>query len=594
MSTVLKKLANRFQIHAKLGSGGFGVVYRARDELLGREVAIKVLLSHMRTSEYIRRFEREARAMASLNHPSIVHVYDYQEDDDVGPLLIMEYLRGKTFQAYLDEHKKLPLEEVVRLLTPVAEALDYIHARHMVHRDIKPNNIFLEPPQPPKPGRVVLGDFGLVRVLNSEETQTFHFMGTPLYMAPEQILRPQDVGPASDIYALGIVAYLMLAGAPPFSGEISEILRAHQYQSPPRPPDMPIQVFRVLERALDKEPEGRYSSASAFIQALSVLVTPHRGPTTAPPVLTDALQRLRLLYRMQDPTLFERAIAYLEMLEIDGRPYEDVLPIDKSSTTIGRDDSLVDLWINHPKISRRHCRLELRPDGAFVLIDLGSTNGTFVNGQRVTFQPAVLRHGDILSLGSITMRVHIRSALEALHYQQWQRKKTIVGERLLRDLHEEYRAWGPQTLFEQAIAFFEILAPPTPPTHPSVFPVIQPVALIGRNRKKVDVWILHVEVSKVHCSLVRQEDHFAIVDKGSTNGTFVNEQPVESEPVPINHGDIVRLGQKVKLRFYRRDAFPDAADFPRVEMSTPHLPRTTWRVLEDDDADDDGPTVPFG
>ena len=566
-----RTLKDRFEVHAFLGAGGIGAVYKAYDYRLGREVAIKVLLPHMQNAEQVERFLYEARVMARLRHPAIVQVYDYYEEaEDIGPFLVMELLRGETLWDRLQRQGRFLPEEVVRFLKPVAAALDYVHSQNIVHRDVKPANIFLEPSViPGQEERVVLGDFGLVRV--GQETYLTVadgrlLLGTPAYMAPEQIMRPQIVGPAADIYALGVVAYLLLSGRLPFDGTREEILRGHQELPPPQPPGMSLQLFRVLERALRKPPAERYPSAGAFVEALELAIRPSKPVVSSP---ADELVRLRRLYRGK-AALFDRAPAFLEVLRVDGVPNQDVIPLYKGRTVIGRNRKQVDLYLSHQRISGRHCVIEAQASDHFTVRDLGSKNGTFVNERRVVYDPVPLRQGDVLRLGSVEMRFHLRAALERQVAAPQHVARPVTSSppnwrRTLRDLHERYRRWGPQTAFEQAVAFLEVESPPAPPSLPAVFPVLMETTRIGRDRDQVHVWVPHKQVSRLHCTLFfdAREKTFFVRDEGATNGTFVNEQRVTYERVPLEHGDVLGLGP-VRLRFYRRDALPDAGALPRL------------------------------
>ncbi len=572
-----RTLKDRFEVRELLGAGGIGAVYRAYDHQLGRDVAVKVLLPHMQNHEQVERFLQEAQAMARLRHPHIVQVYDYyDQDEEVGPFLVMELLRGETLWDRLQRRRVFPPGEVVRLLKPVAAALDYAHSQNMVHRDVKPTNIFLE-----RMGisgeeeRVVLGDFGLVRVGgDAQRTHEGLLLGTPAYMAPEQIVHPWEVGPATDIYALGVVAYLLLSGRLPFDGSTQEILEAHQSQPVPQPPGVSPRLFRVLERALRKQPGERYASAGAFVEALRLAALP---PKQAAVAHTGELERLRHLYRGK-PALFDRALAFLEVLQVDGVPNQDLIPLYKQHTLVGRGRGYVDLFLSHPSISKRHCIIEARAPDHFVVKDLGSKNGTFVNGKRAVYDFIPLRQGDVLRLGAVEMRFHLRAALErrvtaprqvtAPRHVVWPGTPPPEQERTLRELYERYRRWGPQTAFEQAVAFLEVESPPAPPSLPAVFPVLTEVTRIGRDRDQVHVWVPHKQVSRLHCTLFFDagRETFFVHDERSTNGTFVNEQRVTYERVPLEHGDVLRLGP-VRLRFYRRDTLPDADTLPRLTPS---------------------------
>jgi formylglycine-generating enzyme required for sulfatase activity len=270
-------VADRYQILSELGRGGFATVYRAHDTRLDREVALKVIAgAFTEEASFVARFRQEARTAASLNHPNIVPVYDFGETDGALYLAMALIGQGRTLRDLLNEQGPLGLEQALPILSPLADALDYLHHHDppLAHRDVKPANVLLEG-QDDRPW-VVLTDFGLVRSLHAstELTRTGSILGTPAYMAPEQAgaERWGQVTPLADVYALGVVAYEMLAGCPPFEGETPTVLVAHASEPPPSPleyvPALGDELSTVLLRALRKPPAERYPSAGAFVDAL--------------------------------------------------------------------------------------------------------------------------------------------------------------------------------------------------------------------------------------------------------------------------------------------------------------------------------------
>ncbi|MGB0383837.1 MAG: bifunctional serine/threonine-protein kinase/formylglycine-generating enzyme family protein [Ardenticatenaceae bacterium] len=263
-----------YEVVEQLGKrGGFGTVYLARDTKLKREVAIKVLHSHLAADEnMVKRFIREAQAMAKLNHPNIVIVHGV-EDDPREPYIVMECVKGHTLKDSLRQGA-LPVQETLFLLRQMAAALDAAHEQGMVHRDVKPANVLIR-----HDGRVKLTDFGIVKILEVQDatlTPAFATVGTSRYMSPEQadINRQDQIGPASDIYALGIVAYEMLSGRVPFSSPSHAVIRsAHRKEQPPDPRTFNAKISApiadVLMKVLRKQPSDRYPSAQAFVAALS-------------------------------------------------------------------------------------------------------------------------------------------------------------------------------------------------------------------------------------------------------------------------------------------------------------------------------------
>jgi formylglycine-generating enzyme required for sulfatase activity/tRNA A-37 threonylcarbamoyl transferase component Bud32 len=270
---------DKYQILGELGRGGFATVYRARDKRMGREVALKVIDSRLaQEPAFIERFRQEALTAADLRHPNIVTVYDFGEAGGILFLAMALIGQGRTLRDLLSEVAPLPVEQTLPLLAQVAEALDYLHGQGLVHRDVKPANVLLEGEG--NKLRAVLTDFGLVRSLvsSAEITPAGDVVGTPAYLAPEQV-NPQrwgEVTPLTDVYTLGVVAYETLAGRTPFGGELAAVLQAHVDQLPPSPlewvPELGDDLAQVLLKALAKPPAERYPSAGALVGALQQVI----------------------------------------------------------------------------------------------------------------------------------------------------------------------------------------------------------------------------------------------------------------------------------------------------------------------------------
>ena len=272
MPNLIGQSLGRYHILEQLGEGGMATVYKAFDTRLERDVAVKVIrvdqFAPAVLERILKRFEREAKALARLTHPNIVHINDYGEQDGI-PYLVMDYLPGGTLKQRLG--KPIPWQEAARLLIPVAEALEYAHEHGIVHRDVKPSNILLT-----EKGQPMLTDFGIAKILESEETAeltgTGMGVGTPEYMAPEQS-SSKIVDQRADIYSLGIVLYEMVTGRKPFIAETPLAVLIKQASEPlPRPrqyvPDLPEAVEKVLIKALAKKPEDRYQSMGDFANAM--------------------------------------------------------------------------------------------------------------------------------------------------------------------------------------------------------------------------------------------------------------------------------------------------------------------------------------
>lgn len=266
-----KILGNRYEIIAKLGSGGMSHVYQAKDRVLNRIVTVKVLREELaEDKDFVRRFQLEAQAVASLSHPNIVSIYDVGEDDGL-PYLVMEYVDGCNLKEIIKREGRLSPSEAISIGMQVCAALAHAHEKGIIHRDIKPHNILVMPG-----GRVKVADFGLARVLSlpaATMTQSGTVMGSVHYFSPEQA-KGEDVGPESDIYSLGVVLYEALAGHVPFQGDnpISIAIK-HIQEEPPslrkENPAVSPALEEIILKAMAKDPNMRFASAREMRNALA-------------------------------------------------------------------------------------------------------------------------------------------------------------------------------------------------------------------------------------------------------------------------------------------------------------------------------------
>jgi serine/threonine protein kinase len=256
-----------YELKERIGSGGFGAVYKAYQSTVGREVAIKIILPHFASHpDFIRRFEAEAQIIARLEHLHITPLYDYWRDSH-GAYLVMRWLRGGSLRDTL-QNGPFPLENTARVFGQIASALAAAHTNGVIHRDLKPGNILLD-----EDGNAYLADFGIAKDLNLKQgtTEADAIIGSPDYLSPEQA-RSEPVTPQTDVYSLGIVLYEMLTGRHPFPG-LSAVERLYKHLSDPLPlidnlaPPVRDSINAVIQKATAKNPAHRFADTLAFAEA---------------------------------------------------------------------------------------------------------------------------------------------------------------------------------------------------------------------------------------------------------------------------------------------------------------------------------------
>lgn len=297
-----KLFAGRFHLEGLLGVGGMGAVYRARHDVLQRRLAVKVIRRELAgDTGIVQRFRREARAASRIQHPNVVEIVDFGYSDGGQPYLAMELVEGEPLDRVLRRDGPFPVERALGVLAAVASALHAAHLRGVIHRDLKPRNIILS--SAPQQDFVKVLDFGLAKLVGGDVgtyrlTEAGEIFGTPEYMAPEHCL-DGDVDARSDIYSLGVLAFELLAGEPPFRGSPVQIIMGHVEGKVPAlaelRDDLPAPVEALVTRCLAKDPQARFQSGEEFARAVEVLVgTPRRGTNTfgspTEPVLAAALE----------------------------------------------------------------------------------------------------------------------------------------------------------------------------------------------------------------------------------------------------------------------------------------------------------------
>ena len=298
-----KIYGERYRLIKRIAVGGMGEVWQAQDEVILRQVALKILKQqYMGDADFVERFRTEAKHAAMINHDGIANVYDYGEDDG-SAYLVMELVPGESLSSILEREKTLPEDQVISIVAQTALALDAAHREGLVHRDVKPGNLLISPD-----GHVKITDFGIARVANQASlTQTGQVMGTVQYLSPEQA-KGKAATAAGDIYSLGIVAYEALAGKRPFKGDTQMAIAMAQIndEPPPLPDHIDPRLVKLVMDCLAKRPDARPASALALAARAEALLATHPGhiPVNAvvPDVMTPVSDETTLIDTQTKPT----------------------------------------------------------------------------------------------------------------------------------------------------------------------------------------------------------------------------------------------------------------------------------------------------
>jgi eukaryotic-like serine/threonine-protein kinase len=391
---VIGNVIGNYRIEREIGEGGMSHVYVgrtvARNELLPENyvVVLKVMSEELAGEVTARkRFVKEAQILEKLRHRNITRFYEFINNKD-NAVLVMEFVEGKPVDIILAEKGSMPIPDAISIAQCMLEALVYAHGKGIVHRDIKPANLIRE-----TSGAVKVTDFGIAKIKEGAAvpgqtvlTKSGFLLGTPHYMSPEQIREPKDAGAKSDVYSSGVVLYEMLTGALPFnSRSLPKLIDAIYRGEKQAPSALRAEIDRELEaivlKAMHPKMENRYEGAREFFEALEEYnLRPMNTPTVRP-----------------QPAVGVPQPAVPHWLLVNVKPeINEKHTLKGDSVMVGRDRSCA-IVLAHPAVSRRHARITLSGT-SYVLEDLKSANGTYVNNTRV--DRAKLKPGDVVRFGA--------------------------------------------------------------------------------------------------------------------------------------------------------------------------------------------------
>jgi serine/threonine-protein kinase len=407
--TYIGKTVGKYRIEEQIGRGAMAEVYRAYNPNLDRFVAIKILHPHLsKKTDILGRFRREAKNVASLYHKNIVQIHDFDLEGSVY-YMVMEFINGPTLKDLIKEARSekrlIPFERTLSIIKDIGAGLEYAHKNGVVHRDVKPANVMMD-----DSNRVILTDFGLAKFVSGTQfTTTGAMIGTPAYMSPEQGLgQPGDA--RSDLYSMGVILYQLTTGRLPFVAETPLAIVFKHVNAPLTPPrsinsNIPESLEEVIIRSMAKNPEERYQTVEDLMKSLGAVTlddfnsVAQNGPTTIPPFTTPTLDIVNVTLHVVETG---------ELLTLEDNT-EFVLGRSDEKYNVHPDVDLTPFEAYKKGVSRRHAAIKIGNKNEVSLVDLESTNGTWLNGAKVSPQiPIPLHQGDIIALGKLALQVFIR------------------------------------------------------------------------------------------------------------------------------------------------------------------------------------------
>lgn len=531
MNDLIGVTIDNYVIEEQIGAGGMGIVFRAHHPILKRDVAIKVMRPDLaERKDFYSRFEQEAQTIASLEHPGIVHVVNFGQFNGI-TYLTMDFIRGPVLRSLLrDSPFGLPLGTAVYLGIGIAEALDYAHCKAVLHRDLKPDNILLDPvgqqgrAAPEEcPYRPVISDFGLARLRAApgvaiDVTQR---IGTPHYMSPEQCLG-EPLNELSDLYSFGVMFYEMVSGSRPFP--VTNILEAARYHctvepDPPSvhvsslPPDLDQLILKTLAKRREDRPPSAGVVAKHLRDVLASLTPFPRGDEVSEGTVITPIEA--------GVWAAERAEVYIQV-EYEGKQI-DRFPMNKDVIVAGRSPTC-DLPLSSEKksVSKRHCEIRWQ-DGQMMVRDLHSTNKTFLDSEEL--KP------DVFALWPSGVPVRLGSFVLS-----WVQAPDIASSPMpvpMPELEKDRttRLGAPKVECADS--------------HPRELVLSREPAVIGRM-PNCDLMLADPGVSKRHCSIQWDGTRLQVQDLGSSNGTWLGDTRLEPErQYPWVQGVDLKIGPYV-------------------------------------------------